>query len=158
MGMDPFNFSDSLLAVLAQRLVRRLCPVCRHREQATEDEIEQLLRAYLRSAHLEATDEQRQAVLQHWRRLHGDEQGQLWLHHKRGCKACDGRGYKGRMGIHELLVADDDILHLIRQRGSVADILGKALSAQMLTLRQDGIDKIWQGLTDLPEVMAASNA
>jgi type II secretory ATPase GspE/PulE/Tfp pilus assembly ATPase PilB-like protein len=158
MGMDPFNFSDSLLAVLAQRLVRRLCLACRHKVAATDDEVEQILREYLRSAHQEITDEARRQVLNRWRAQYGDAQGQLWLHRKQGCKACDGRGYKGRMGIHELLVTNDDIRHLIRHRGSVAEILGKALSNQMLTIRQDGIEKVWQGLTDLTEVMAASNA
>jgi type II secretory ATPase GspE/PulE/Tfp pilus assembly ATPase PilB-like protein len=158
MGMDPFNFSDSLLAVLAQRLVRRLCLACRHKVAATDDEVEQILREYLRSAHQEVSDAARLEVVSRWRAQYGDAQGQLWLHRKQGCKACDGRGYKGRMGIHELLVTNDEIRHLIRHRGSVADILGKALSNQMLTIRQDGIEKVWQGLTDLTEVMAASNS
>jgi type II secretory ATPase GspE/PulE/Tfp pilus assembly ATPase PilB-like protein len=158
MGMDPFNFSDSLLAVLAQRLVRRLCPSCSTRVQATPDEVDQLLRESLRSAHQEPTPEARLQLFERWRAQYGDEQGRLWLHRKQGCKACDGRGYKGRMGIHELLVANDEIRHLIRHRGAAADILAKALSSQMLTIRQDGIEKIWQGLTDLSEVMSASNA
>lgn len=157
MGMDPFNFSDSLLAVLAQRLVRRLCPSCKRREMARPDEVAQMAQEYLRSAHQEVTAQSTDALLARWRQVHGDAQGQLWLHRKAGCKACDERGYKGRMGIHELLVSNDDIRHLIRHRGSAAEILAKALSAHMLTIRQDGIEKVWQGLTDLSEVLAASN-
>jgi type II secretory ATPase GspE/PulE/Tfp pilus assembly ATPase PilB-like protein len=157
MGMDPFNFSDSLLAVLAQRLVRRLCPSCKRRELARPEEVEQMALEYQRSAHEDVSAASTEALLARWRHAHGDAQGQLWLHRKVGCKACDDRGYKGRMGIHELLVSNDDIRHLIRHRGSAAEILSKALSAHMLTIRQDGIEKVWQGLTDLSEVLAASN-
>jgi len=158
MGMDPFNFSDSLLAVLAQRLVRRLCPDCRRRELATPDEVEQMLREHLRSSHDDVTEVARERVLQRWREQFGDAEGRLWLHRKQGCKHCDGRGYKGRMGIHELLVCNDEIRRLIRHRGSASEIQTQALAASMLTLRQDGLEKVWQGLTDLSEVLAASNS
>ncbi len=157
MGMDPFNFSDSLLAVLAQRLVRRLCPDCRERHPASAQDMAQMAETYLACSHQSGDAGARQALLARWQRDHADEQGRLWLHRKAGCKACDGKGYKGRMGIHELLVTNDDMRHLIRHRSSATDILSQALSADMLTIRQDGIEKVWQGLTDLTEVLAASN-
>lgn len=158
IGLDPFNFSDSLLAVLAQRLVRRVCPSCGISREASQDEIDTMLHEYLLSAH-DAGMPSSEALLQSWRSQYGDAQGRITLRHKGpGCPHCNQRGYKGRMGIHELLVADDTIRRHIRRRASAAEILGSALQAHMRTLRQDGIEKVLQGLTDLKEVMAASNA
>lgn len=157
MGMDPFNFSDSLLAVLAQRLVRRLCSDCAERHPASEEEVMRLVDTHLACSHRLADAAARDALLTRWARDHADSSGRLWLHRRVGCPACDGKGYKGRIGIHELLLVNEDMRHLIRHRSSAADIQGKALSDDMLTIRQDGIEKIWQGLTDLPEVLTASN-
>jgi type II secretory ATPase GspE/PulE/Tfp pilus assembly ATPase PilB-like protein len=157
MGMDPFNFSDSLLAVLAQRLVRRLCVECKHESPATDDEIDGLLHEYVHSARGLPELIDKDALLADWRRQHGDEDGRLHLWRKQGCKSCGGRGYKGRLGLQELLLADDAIRHQIRHRAPAADILHTSLKAGMHTLRQDGIEKVLAGLTDLSEVIAASN-
>ena len=157
IGLDPFNFSDSLLAVLAQRLVRRLCPQCRRAEVAGDDEIDAMAHAWLRSSHDDDDPARRDALLTRWRHTHGDTQGRLHLWRRQGCKACGGQGYKGRMGIHELLVVDDAIRHHIRHRASAAEILHSALDERMLTMRQDGIEKVLQGLTDMAEVLAANN-
>ncbi|MDE2402636.1 MAG: Flp pilus assembly complex ATPase component TadA [Burkholderiales bacterium] len=156
IGLDPFNFSDSLLAVLAQRLVRRLCPQCSRPELASSDAIDGLLHEYLHSAR-DASSIQPDTLLADWRHRFGDEQGRLRLRHKQGCVACNQRGYKGRLGLHELLVADDPIRQQIRHRAAAADILQSALNGGMQTLRQDGIEKVLQGLTDMSEVIAASN-
>lgn len=157
IGLDPFNFSDSLLGVLAQRLVRRLCTQCRRAEVAGDDEIEAMAHAWLRSSHEDDDPARRDALLTRWRHSYGDVQGRLRLWRRSGCPACNGHGYKGRMGIHELLVADDTIRHHIRHRASAADILHSALAQHMLTMRQDGIEKVLQGLTDMAEVLAANN-
>jgi type II secretory ATPase GspE/PulE/Tfp pilus assembly ATPase PilB-like protein len=162
IGLDPFNFSDSLLGILAQRLVRRLCRQCVSERPATHDELVALATQYLDSAQpFDARDVELQ--IQRWTEVHGraDGQGGRRLHTfvraEHGCPACEGRGYKGRLGIYELMLNDEEIRRHIRRRASAADIRESALKAGMHTLRQDGIDKIVQGLTDLPEVIAATN-
>jgi type II secretory ATPase GspE/PulE/Tfp pilus assembly ATPase PilB-like protein len=157
MGIDPFNFSDSLLAVLAQRLVRRLCPHCSGSTLARDHEVEAMLYEYQRSAHDQGRAVDTGQLLVGWRAQYGDEQGRLSLRRKAGCDACNGRGYKGRLGIHELLLADDLVREQIRHRAAAADILQSGLKAGMHTLRQDGIVKVLQGHTDMGEVIAASN-
>lgn len=158
IGLDPFNFSDSLVAVLAQRLVRRVCPECGTKAEATQAELDVMLYEYLHSAR-DASDASRDAVLKTWRTQYGDAQGRIHTRHQGpGCPTCNQRGYKGRMGIHELLVSDDTIRSMIRQRSSAIDILQASLQSGMRTLRQDGIDKVLQGHTDLKEVLAASNS
>ena len=157
IGLDPFNFSDSLLAVLAQRLVRRVCPSCGITAEATQTDLDVMLYEYLHSAR-DASDSSRAALLESWRKQYGDAEGRIFLRHKGpGCPTCSQRGYKGRMGIHELLVSDDSIRQHIRQRSSALEILQAGLKVGLHTLRQDGIDKVLQGLTDIKEVLAASN-
>ncbi|MDD2713828.1 MAG: GspE/PulE family protein [Simplicispira sp.] len=156
IGLDPFNFSDSLLAILAQRLVRRLCLACREPHSADNDTLLAMASQYLASgAH--NTPEARAAQVARWRSSHGDASGALTLWQRKGCSQCDGHGYRGRLGIHELMQSDDAIRQHIRQRASATEIRHTALQAGMRTLRQDGIDKVLQGLTDMPEVLAATN-
>jgi len=158
MGLDPFNFSDSLLAVLGQRLVRRLCPDCRRAQPASSDDIDALMHEYLHSAHDNPTVlNGKDALLAEWRHIYGDEDGRLRLWRKQGCGSCGGRGYKGRLGLQELLLSDEVIRQQIRRRASASDILQSGLNAGMRTLRQDGIDKVLRGLTDMNEVISASN-
>mgnify|MGYP000013332856 CR=1 FL=1 len=83
------------------------------------------------------------------------ESSRLWR--RVGCQECEGHGYRGRMGIHELMLSDEAIRQHIRRRASAAEIRQTALAAGMLTLRQDGIEKVLHGLTDMSEVLAASN-
>ncbi|WP_422844889.1 GspE/PulE family protein [Acidovorax sp. M2(2025)] len=156
IGLDPFNFSDSLLAILAQRLVRRLCPACRQAQVASPDALTALASQYLESGtgnHPEA----RQAQVARWRQQYGTPEGELRLWRAVGCSQCDGHGYHGRLGIHELMMSDDTIRQHIRHRAPASDIRHSALAAGMLTLRQDGIEKMLQGLTDMTEVVAATN-
>jgi type II secretory ATPase GspE/PulE/Tfp pilus assembly ATPase PilB-like protein len=96
-------------------------------------------------------------VVDGWRRRHGDAQGRLRLWRRVGCPQCDGSGYHGRLGLHELLVADEPLRELIRHRASAAELQAAGLTSGLVTLRQDGIDKALAGLTDLAEVMAATN-
>jgi len=155
IGLDPFNFSDSLLAILAQRLVRRLCLDCRESVVADESELDNMAGLCVG----DPTDADARARLrQGWLRAHGDEAGRLHLFRRRGCARCEGHGYVGRLAIHELMLADDAIRVHIRHREAAAVLQASALSAGMKTLRQDGIDKVLAGLTDLSEVVAATSA
>ena len=79
----------------------------------------------------------------------------MWRH--KGCTECEQHGYRGRLGIHELMLSNDAIRQHIRHRASATEIRQAALAAGMLTLRQDGIEKVLQGLTDMSEVVAATN-
>ncbi|GAA4424949.1 GspE/PulE family protein [Acidovorax lacteus] len=156
IGLDPFNFSDSLLGILAQRLVRRLCTHCARPEPASDEALASLASQYLGSGGSN-TPEARSALVTAWRRRHGGTDGRPRLWRAVGCTQCEGHGYRGRLGIHELMVSDDAIRHQIRHRAPAAEIRQSALAQGMLTLRQDGIEKVLQGLTDLPEVLAATN-
>lgn len=160
IGLDPFNFSDSLLAILAQRLVRRLCRHCALVGPATPAELETLASHYLESVQ-EPSPADIEALQARWLAQHGqvnaDGVRQLMLHRKHGCEVCEGRGYKGRLGIYELMLNSDEIRRHIRHRASASEIRQSALQAGMKTLRQDGIDKVIAGLTDLSEVVAATN-
>ncbi|MDD2729752.1 GspE/PulE family protein [Malikia sp.] len=159
IGLDPFNFSDSLLAILAQRLVRRLCQQCVETRPARADEIEALAHQYLEGE--SHGDREIAQLIARWRTDHGrpDASGarQLQTHVRHGCEACEQRGYKGRLGIYELMLSDDAIRHHIRRRASAGEVRQSALAAGMHTLRQDGIEKVVAGLTDLAEVIAATN-
>ena len=156
IGLDPFNFSDSLLAILAQRLVRRLCTACREPQVADPDTLAALASQYLDSGTTN-TPEAREAQIARWRKRYGSAQGELHLWRHRGCTQCEGHGYHGRLGIHELMMSDETIRQHIRHRAPASDIRHSALAAGMLTLRQDGIEKMLQGLTDMAEVVAATN-
>jgi len=161
IGMDPFTFSDALVAILAQRLVRKLCPHCRERAPLTANALNQLAEQYLESGSAAASGEDaaqaRAALVSTWVRGLQAQGTPPTLWRRVGCAQCDGTGYKGRMGIHELMRSDDAIRGHIRRRESAHDIRRSALRAGMKTLRQDGIDKVLQGLTDMQEVLAASN-
>jgi type II secretory ATPase GspE/PulE/Tfp pilus assembly ATPase PilB-like protein len=155
IGLDPFNFSDSLLAILAQRLVRRLCTACREAVAVDADELETMAGLYLGPA---ADAAQRAALKQGWRAAHADAQGHVRLLRRRGCAQCDGHGYSGRLAIHELMLADDAIRAHVRHREAASVLQAAALAAGMKTLRQDGIDKVLAGLTDMSEVLSATQA
>ncbi len=156
IGLDPFMFSDSLLAVLSQRLVRRLCTECRQAEPLETAAAHSLARLYLQAGG-PSTLLGEEALLAAWRDRFGDAQGRLNQYRRQGCAACGGSGYHGRLGLHELLVADDKLRALIRQRAPAAALFEAAQSHGMSTLRQDGIEKLLAGLTDLPEVLAATS-
>ena len=156
MGMDPFNFADALLGVLAQRLVRRICTHCRTAREATPEEVEELLRDYLhamRDAQPRPTGDE---LLAEWRQRFAQD-GKLQTYESHGCKHCDNTGFRGRAGLHELMGMSHGMRHLI-QTGTRADELQRsALSEGMRTLRQDGIEKVLAGVTTIAEVRATTN-
>ncbi|MCW7539153.1 ATPase, T2SS/T4P/T4SS family [Aquabacterium sp. A7-Y] len=158
MGMDPFNFADSLLAVLAQRLVRRLCSACRQSRPATEEEIGELLGDYLHAfGRPVSAGSERDEVLAGWVARHG-RNGQLMHHASSGCDKCGQTGFRGRAGLHELMVATRDLRRLVQTGARAEELQQCALLEGMRTLRQDGIEKVLQGVTTLAEVRAISNA
>jgi type II secretory ATPase GspE/PulE/Tfp pilus assembly ATPase PilB-like protein len=156
MGLDPFNFGDSLLAVLAQRLVRRLCSECRTSRPASGEEIDELLNDYMHAFGAEAPVS-RDSVLQGWVK-NNSRDGRLMWHSSPGCKICNDTGFKGRAGLHEMMVVSRELRHLI-QTGARAEALQQsAVGNGMRTLRHDGIDKVLAGVTTIEEVRATSNA
>ena len=157
MGMDPFNFADSLLAVLAQRLVRRLCTHCIQSRPMRPDEVEELLADYMHSfaAH-DAMQAEREAVHKHWLGQYGRD-GQLQVFTSTGCPHCDSTGFNGRVGIHELMVISRTLRRLVQNGARAEELQDAAMQEGMRTLRQDGIDKVLAGKTTIEEVRATSN-
>jgi len=157
MGMDPFNFADSLLAVLAQRLARKFCTACHVTEPASEEYLEELLNDFLHAF----PDECRPArveVLAQWMSQYG-QQGWINKHSAPGCSQCMGSGMSGRVGMHELMKVTPGVRRLIQTGARSEQIQAEAfVSGQFRTLRQDGIGKVLAGLTSVEEVRANSNA
>ena len=156
MGMDPFNFADALLGVLAQRLAKRLCSKCKKAYHPDEAEVRHLLDEYCEDlmqtpAFREDPERAREQILAGWRQRYGDAEGRFTLYQPVGCDHCNG-GYKGRLGLHELMIGTDPVKALIQERARVATLLATALDEGMRTLRQDGIEKVMAGLTDLKQV------
>jgi len=142
MGMDPFNFSDAILCILAQRLARTLCKDCRRAYQPSLDEYSSLVREY-------GPDQFDEKV----KIQYTDE---LMLNRPVGCKICNNNGYRGRMALHELLMGTDEIKLLIQNRANVDAIRAQAAKDGMTTLKQDGIEKIFAGPLELQQVRKVS--
>jgi type II secretory ATPase GspE/PulE/Tfp pilus assembly ATPase PilB-like protein len=155
MGMDPFNFADALLGILAQRLARRLCD-CKQSYVPDAEELRLFVKEYAEELRhskawtLDYAGESKKMVDQ-WTQTYG-EAGQLKLYRAVGCDKCNNTGYKGRVGLHELLVADDDVKKLIQERARVAELFAASVEGGMRTLKMDGMEKIMMGLTDLKMV------
>ena len=156
MGMDPFNFADSLLAVLAQRLVRRLCQACTRAEPMSAAQLEEILEDYL-YAYPPDQRPDRDALIADWTRRFGRD-GRLMHHHASGCPVCEGKGLRGRVGVHELMTVTPALRRLIQTKADPAAIQRLALAeAGMRTLRQDGLEKVLAGISSLEEVRAGTN-
>src|SRR5215467_10664343 len=159
MGMDPFNFADALLGILAQRLAKRLCSKCKQPYTAGADEMKHLLQEYCAEL-LNTGPFKRDAksayehVYRDLAKHYANDKGQFVLYRAKGCEACGNTGYKGRLGLHELLVASDHTKKLIQEHARVAEILAVSLEEGMRTLKMDGIEKVLQGITDMPQVRA----
>ncbi|KAB2889666.1 MAG: GspE/PulE family protein [Desulfobulbaceae bacterium] len=139
MGLDPFNFSDSLLGILAQRLVRTLCSECREPYNPSRKEFDHLVQSYgiLFYDHVQA--------------YHSDS---LLLYKAKGCEKCNHSGYKGRTGIFELLVANQKIKDMIIDRATSEEIKQEAINNGMTVLLQEGIQLLFDGRTDYRQVMS----
>jgi general secretion pathway protein E len=129
MGIEPFLVSSSVIAVMAQRLVRRVCSACREPYQPSREETEEL-----------GITPQRLV-------------GHTVYKPGSGCNQCKRTGYRGRTGIHELLVVDDEIRGLVMKNADAASIRRAATARGMNTLREDGADKVLDGITTIQEVL-----
>ncbi|MCK4467271.1 MAG: type II/IV secretion system protein, partial [Desulfobacterales bacterium] len=138
MGMDPFNFADAILCILAQRLIRTLCKDCKKKYHPSQKEYDELVREYghedfEKNVKIPYTDD-------------------LTLYKPAGCEACNNTGYRGRMGIHELLMGTDEQKRLIQSNAQMEKLREQAVKDGMTTLKQDGIEKIFAGYCDLLQV------
>ncbi len=138
MGMDPFNFADATLCILAQRLVRTLCKTCKREYHPSQEEYDELVREY--------------GEEEFKKNLNIPYSEELRLSKPEGCDLCSNTGYRGRMGIHELLMGTDDMKKLIQNKAEMAKIREQAIFDGMSTLKQDGIAKVFQGHCDFLEV------
>lgn len=155
MGMDPFNFADALLGILAQRLAKRLCE-CKQPYTPGTSEINSFITEYaeeLRHTTAWKADfsGEAQKLYEEWVVNYGDD-GKLRFYKPVGCEKCGNSGYKGRLGLHELLIADDRVKKLIQERARVAEIFSAAVEGGMRTLKMDGMEKVMMGMTDLKQV------
>jgi general secretion pathway protein E len=132
LGVEPYLVSSSLLSVLAQRLVRKICPECRERYEPAEHELRELGIGADRSG------------------------GQFYV--GAGCSKCFNTGYKGRTGIYELMMIDEEIREMIHQRQTAGAIKNKAIEKGLQTLRMDGARKVVAGATTVAEVLRVTQA
>ncbi len=158
MGMDPFNFADALLGILAQRLAKRLCD-CKEEYTPNSAELKSFMMEYAEELrHTEAWKAdpggEQQLLLDNWTQAYGkDDSLKMYrVNASGGCEKCKKTGYKGRVGLHELLIADDTVKKLIQERARVAEIFTAAVAGGMRTLKMDGMEKVLMGLTDLKMV------
>jgi len=135
MGVAPFNIASSVILITAQRLARRLCKVCKHPIEIPK---EALLRAGFKEHDLDGS----------WQ-LYGPKEG--------GCDACNGSGYKGRVGIYQVMPITDEMSRIIMKNGTAHDISDQARREGVKDLRQSGLLKVKQGLTSLEEIEACTN-
>jgi len=138
MGMDPFNFADAMLTIVAQRLARRLCTDCNEPYHPARVEYDELVEAYGR-------EQFRQDKMPPF-------SAELTLMRAKGCEKCEGTGYRGRIAVHEQLVNSPPIRQAIKDNAGVEKILSIAMAQGMSTLRMDGIQKIFLGLTDFKQI------
>ncbi|HPP16737.1 MAG TPA: type II secretion system ATPase GspE, partial [Dictyoglomaceae bacterium] len=136
MGIEPFLISSSLLGAVAQRLVRTICPYCKAPYEPTIEEI----------SALKAT-------------LGEDiDVSNVTFYKGQGCSRCNNKGYKGRTAIHEIMLMNDEIRELILKKSSREVIREAARKYGMVTLREDGMEKVLKGITTIEEVMRVTAA
>ncbi len=156
MGMDPFNFADALLGILAQRLAKRMCS-CKQPYTPEAAELTSFLREYceelMNTSRFKADPKgSMEAVYKDWVKTYGNDKGQLTFYKPVGCDKCGGSGFKGRCGLHELLIATDKLKKLVQEHARVAEMLAQCLEDGMRTLKQDGMEKCLMGITHMKEV------
>jgi general secretion pathway protein E len=125
MGVEPFLVASSLIGVLAQRLVRTICPDCKESYTPTAEELVEV----------------------------GIDPGSVDVMYRgRGCKKCGDTGYRGRIGIYELMLVDDDIRNLVNQNVDAGTLKNLARQKGLIALREDGAEKAIAGITTVAEV------
>ncbi|MBI3901339.1 MAG: type II/IV secretion system protein [Nitrosomonadales bacterium] len=154
LGIDPYNLSDALLSILAQRLARKLCVSCAKQEEIPAHELDELANEYHQSANGKPPGRaERENLIRNWREAYGVD-GQLYCKRAVGCRECS-EGYSGRIGLYELLQATPAVRHLVRQQSSAAEYQTTGIAEGMRTLKQDGIEKVLRGITDIAQVRSA---
>ncbi len=138
MGMNPLNFADALLLIVAQRLVRTLCKECKEDYHPSREEFDSLVKEYGKG----------------FEKLNIEYSDDLILKKPVGCPNCSDTGYAGRTGMHECLEGTDEIKRMVMKQAMVEDLRKQALMDGMTTLKQDGIYKVFKGDCDLKQVMA----
>ena len=129
MGIEPYLIADSTIGVIAQRLVRRLCPDCKKAKKASADDLELLMR---------------------------EPDEDITIYEPCGCPRCDGTGFKGRIGVYEIMEVSQPLKTIISKNGSAEDIKNKALEEGMNTLRMSATKYVLEGITSVPEMMRVS--
>jgi type II secretory ATPase GspE/PulE/Tfp pilus assembly ATPase PilB-like protein len=141
MGMDPFNFADAILCIMAQRLARTLCDDCKEEYNPSQSEYDELKREF--------EDDKAWEINIAPQFPYKDD---LVLYRPKGCARCNNTGYRGRMGLHELLMGTDEMKKMIQIKAKMEDLRAQAIKDGMTTLKQDGIAKILMGKLDLLQV------
>ena len=129
LGVQPFLVASSVRAIMAQRLVRRLCPHCKQPGELSETELRAL-------------------------RIESGQLSEAQVMKPVGCDRCRQIGYKGRMGIFEIFVIDDEVRHMINKRSPTLLLRQRARELGMRTLREDGVRKVLAGLTSAEEIIS----
>lgn len=141
MGCDSFNFADAMLGVLAMRLCKRICSCCKETYHPTRQEYDELVQGY---------------GARYWEKLGVSYTDDWTLYRGRGCEVCNQSGFKGRVPIHELLVGSEEIKNLIQSKARTAEVLSVAMRDGMVTLLQNGIQKVLKGVTTYRQVRAVA--
>lgn len=131
IGIKPFLVSSSVRAALAQRLVRKLCTKCKQPSELSEYEAKAL-------------------------RIDANQLSEASIMSPRGCEACRGKGFKGRMGIFELFTVDDEVRHMVNNNSTTIQLRARARELGMRTLREDGVRKVLSGMTTAEEVITTT--
>jgi type II secretory ATPase GspE/PulE/Tfp pilus assembly ATPase PilB-like protein len=141
MGCDAFNFADAMLGILAMRLCKRICSHCKEEYHPSKQEYDELVQGY---------------GTRQWETLGVAYSEDMRLYRGKGCEVCNQTGFKGRVGLHELLVGTEEIKCRIQSRARTTEILSVAMRDGMVTLLQDGIQKVLKGLTTYRQVRAVA--
>jgi type II secretory ATPase GspE/PulE/Tfp pilus assembly ATPase PilB-like protein len=137
MGLNPLNFSDAFLGVLAQRLIRRLCKSCKKKYHPNEEEFQDIVKYYGAKA-FPATGIEYKKTLELYKTV--------------GCEACSDTGYRGRAGVHEMMEGTKKIKRMIKNEATSEELFLQSFKDGMTTIKQDGVTKVFQGLTDISEI------
>jgi type II secretory ATPase GspE/PulE/Tfp pilus assembly ATPase PilB-like protein len=141
MGCDSFNFADAMLGVLAMRLCKRICSCCKETYHPTRQEYDELVQGY---------------GVRYWDKLGVSYTDDWTLCRGRGCEVCNQSGFKGRVPLHELLVGSEEIKNLIQSKARTPEILSVTMRDGMVTLLQNGIQKVLKGVTTYRQVRAVA--
>lgn len=147
LGMDPINFGDSLIGIIAQRLVRSLCIKCKVLMPISDKVVDELAQEYVEGTCIELA-QGRSRLLAAMPEYEGSGAA---IYRAVGCDVCRGKGYKGRVGIYEILETNPEMRRLIQTRATTSLIFEQAIASEMRSLRQDALEKVFAGKIDLEQ-------